>query len=45
MRKTILTALAFTAVLGGQAQHRADQQQLDNPESFSMIVLGDPRAT
>ncbi|MBQ2012447.1 MAG: serine/threonine protein phosphatase, partial [Bacteroidaceae bacterium] len=43
MRKTILTALAFTAVLGGQAQHRADQQQLDNPESFSMIVLGDPQ--
>ena len=43
MRKTILTTLAFMAVLGGKAQHRADQQKLDNPESFSMIVLGAPQ--
>ena len=25
------------------AQHRADQQQLDNKDSFSMILLGDPQ--
>lgn len=25
------------------AQHRADPQKLVNPESFSMILLGDPQ--
>ena len=29
--------------LTAQAQDRADQQHLDNPESFSMILLGDPQ--
>ena len=29
--------------LTAQAQDRADQQHLDNPDSFSMILLGDPQ--
>lgn len=42
--KTILTAVAIlTAALCTSAQHRADQQHLQNPESFSMILLGDPQ--
>ena len=31
------------ATLGAVAQHRADRQQLDDPASFSMILLGDPQ--
>lgn len=42
--KTILTAVAIlTVALCTSAQHRADQQHLQNPESFSMILLGDPQ--
>jgi hypothetical protein len=26
-----------------QAQHRADRQQLDDPKSFTLIVMGDPQ--
>ena len=26
-----------------KAQNQADQQHLDNPNSFSMILLGDPQ--
>lgn len=30
-------------ILSVYAQHRADQQRLANPESFSMILMGDPQ--
>lgn len=43
MKKTFLALLASMVALSSMAQHRADQQKLDNPESFSMIVLGDPQ--
>lgn len=43
--KTRLAALfvALTALFQAGAQDRADRQNLENPESFSMIVLGDPQ--
>ncbi len=31
------------SVFTAQAQHRADRQQLSDPDSFSMILLGDPQ--
>jgi hypothetical protein len=44
MKKNILLALAamFLAI-AVNAQDRADQQHLTNPESFSMILMGDPQ--
>lgn len=42
--KHFLVACALLAgVCGASAQHRADQQHLDDAESFSMILLGDPQ--
>ncbi len=43
MKKTFLLALGLMLGLCASSQHRADRQQLDNPESFSLIVLGDPQ--
>lgn len=44
MKKPILFFWAvFTFILPALAQQRADQQHLENNESFSMIVLGDPQ--
>lgn len=39
-----LAACATAAVLPTDAQNRADRQNLDNPESFSMILMGDPQS-
>ena len=46
MKTKTLFLAAATAMLTLQAaaQHRADQQKLDNPESFSMILMGDPQS-
>ncbi len=42
--KQLLFALLLTgSLLPVSAQHRADQQQLTDPNSFSMILLGDPQ--
>lgn len=42
--KKILTTILLTALcVMGHAQHRADRQSLSNPDSFSMILLGDPQ--
>ena len=44
MKKPILFFWAvLTFILPTLAQQRADQQHLENNESFSMIVLGDPQ--
>ncbi len=44
MKKTaILFAFIVGAVVSVLAQDRADQQQLTNPESFTMILMGDPQ--
>ena len=37
----IAAMIGFCAL--GSAQHRADMQHLENEDSFSMIVLGDPQ--
>lgn len=42
-RKSILTAVLCLSVLTATAQQRADQQRLEDPRSFSMIVMGDPQ--
>ena len=41
-RKAILASLLLTA-MGLSAQHRADQQHLQDPNSFTMVVFGDPQ--
>lgn len=42
--KCLLAAAALTlCAASATAQHRADRQQLSNPDSFSMILLGDPQ--
>ncbi len=44
MKKLLFVALAFCAgVQVVQAQKRADRQSLSDPQSFSMILLGDPQ--
>ena len=44
MRKFFLClAVVSGAWIGLGAQKRADQQHLIDPESFSMILLGDPQ--
>lgn len=43
MKRLSSLLLMGAMALTGFAQHRADRQQLDNPESFSMILLGDPQ--
>ena len=41
-RKAILASLLLSA-MGLSAQHRADQQHLQDPNSFMMVVFGDPQ--
>lgn len=44
MKKVGLTiAMMLGFCVGLKAQHRADMQHLENKDSFSMIVLGDPQ--
>ena len=45
MRKLIVTGacVALSMFVAMQAQHRADRQALENGDSFSMILLGDPQ--
>ena len=43
LSKTLMAATIALAPLAASAQHRADQQHLDNSGSFSMILLGDPQ--
>ncbi|MDE5646720.1 MAG: metallophosphoesterase [Muribaculaceae bacterium] len=43
MKKTLMAMAMFAASVCGFAQHRADQQHLEDENSFSMIVLGDPQ--
>ena len=43
MKKIILLACLCAVSLFAQSQDRADQQHLSNPDSFSMILLGDPQ--
>ena len=43
MKTSIITTLLLASSAMMSAQHRADQQHLDNPDSFSMILLGDPQ--
>ena len=41
--KFAVAAVAVGLCVTANAQNRADRQNLENPESFSMIVLGDPQ--
>ena len=40
----ILAAATSILTLQAAAQNRADRQKLDNPDSFSMILMGDPQS-
>lgn len=42
MKTKILLALCLVCFIA-KAQDRADQQHLSDPNSFSMILLGDPQ--
>ena len=42
-KEIIATIVLAGLCLCAQAQNRADRQSLSNPESFSMILLGDPQ--
>ena len=39
----IVIGLVIGEIFSLSAQDRADQQHLENPNSFSMILLGDPQ--
>lgn len=43
MRRFFTTFILVLLCATGLAQHRADRQNLSDPESFSMILLGDPQ--
>lgn len=43
MRNIIIATAAMLCSLTATAQDRADRQQLSDPNSFSMILLGDPQ--
>ena len=44
MKKVGIVVAAIVGLCAGSnAQHRADMQHLEDKESFSMIVLGDPQ--
>lgn len=43
MKKLFATIAAVGVCMCAFAQDRADRQQLDNPGSFTMILLGDPQ--
>lgn len=42
-RKIVSIMLMLAATFAASAQQRADQQQLTDPRSFSMILMGDPQ--
>ena len=39
----LLAGILCASATAVSAQHRADPQKLVDPESFSMILLGDPQ--
>lgn len=41
--KAAATAALLACLTAAPAQHRADQQHLTDPQSFTMILLGDPQ--
>lgn len=43
MKTKVILLFALIVSMPLMAQHRADQQHLENPQSFSMILLGDPQ--
>lgn len=43
LKRTVLSVLAAVLPFVLAAQNRADRQSLEDPESFSMILLGDPQ--
>lgn len=43
MRRLILTLLVLSAAVAASAQERADRQHLSDPNSTTMILLGDPQ--
>ena len=44
MKRFIVLSLALASAVSLCAQHRADQQKLNDPASSTMILLGDPQA-
>ena len=42
-RKLLLCCMAALVAFAAQAQDRADRQELTDPDSFTMILLGDPQ--
>ena len=44
MKRILLSLLLMASVATMSAQHRADRQQLSDPASSTMILLGDPQA-
>ena len=44
MKRFIVLALALASAVSVCAQHRADQQKLNDPASSTLILLGDPQA-
>lgn len=44
MRRFIVLSLALASAVSLCAQHRADQQKLNDPASSTLILLGDPQA-
>lgn len=44
MKRFIVLALALASAVSLSAQHRADQQKLNDPASSTLILLGDPQA-
>ena len=43
LRTTLWVVIALSGTTGLHAQHRADRQELSDPESFTMILMGDPQ--
>ena len=43
MKKSILYIFLTFIAISLSAQHRADRQQLSDPASSSMILMGDPQ--
>ena len=43
MKRFLASVSVVLSVFTAMGQDRADRQQLDDPASFSMILLGDPQ--
>ena len=43
MKQLLILLFSFVVICNMTAQHRADRQQLTNPASFTMILMGDPQ--